>query len=405
MLQSLSILLISTLLCFIQCNSETLVRVGADILIEQRLELLQNKRIGLITNQTSRLSSGEFLVDTLVARGINVVALFGPEHGVRGIAAAGESVRDSIDERTGIPIISLYGKTKKPTPEMLKDVDVLVYDIQDVGVRFYTYISTMGLAMEASAERGIPFVVLDRPNPLGGVKVDGPVMEDSLKSFLGMYPIPIVYGLTCGELARMINDERWLSSGSVDLTVIPMEGWKRTMLWTDTGLKWIPPSPNIPTPATTLVYPVTCFIEATNMSEGRGTPRPFEVFGAPFVNGSLLVDSLNSLKIPGMLFAPTRFTPTSSKSAGRECAGVEVSITSTHELNPTLSGLLLLQKIMQSYPDSVVVNRSFLQRLLGSHSVTDMLMTKPSSHLESDWINATRGFRAFSQSYHLYPVE
>ncbi len=405
MLRSLSILLISTLVCFVQCNSETRVRVGADILIEQRLELLQNKRVGLITNQTGRLSSGELLVDTLVARGINIVVLFGPEHGVRGVAAAGESVHDSVDERTGIPIISLYGKIKKPTTEMLKNVDVLVYDIQDVGVRFYTYISTMGLAMEAAAEKGIPFVVLDRPNPLGGMKVDGPVMEDSLKSFLGMYPIPIVYALTCGELARMINDERWLSGSRVDLIVVPMEGWKRTMFWADTGLKWTPPSPNIPTPATTLVYPVTCLIEATNMSEGRGTARPFEVIGAPFVNGFALADSLNSLHLPGVRFASTQFAPTSSKFRGRNCSGVEVTITGPNELSPTLSGFLVLRKIMQSYPDSVVVNRSFLKRLLGSNSIVNQLVSRPLELLDSDWINATRGFRARARSYHLYPVE
>ncbi|MEK9136788.1 MAG: DUF1343 domain-containing protein, partial [Bacteroidota bacterium] len=227
--------------------------------MSKELNLVKGKKVGLITNHTGRLSSGQHLVDTLLAQGISVVALFGPEHGVRGEAAAGEKVGDTIDAKTGIPVFSLYGKTRTPTSDMLRDVDVLVYDIQDVGARFYTYISTMGLCMKAAIESGIPFIVLDRPNPLGGLKVEGPILEDSLKSFVGMYPIPLVYGLTCGELAMMINGEGWLAtSAKADLTVVRMEGWTRSMLWDDTGLSWIRPSPNIPTPVTALVYPGTC---------------------------------------------------------------------------------------------------------------------------------------------------
>lgn len=266
--------------CLIIASSATVfaqpgVKLGNDVLVERHLQLLEGKRVGLIVNHTARLSSGQYLVDMLVQRGIVIVALFGPEHGIRGEGLAGEKISDTKDEKTGIPIYSLYGKTRKPTAEMLANVDMLVYDIQDVGVRFYTYISTMGLCMAAAAEKGIPFIVLDRPNPLGGEKVDGPILDDSLKSFVGMYPIPIVYGLTCGELAKMINAEGWFAtkeSGLLNrlkcnLTVITMEGWKRKMPWGDTGLEWVPPSPNIKSAQTALVYPMTCLIEATNISE------------------------------------------------------------------------------------------------------------------------------------------
>jgi uncharacterized protein YbbC (DUF1343 family) len=285
------------------------VSTGADVLVAEHLDLLKGKRVGLITNHTGRVSSGEFLVDVLLGKKINVVALFGPEHGIRGEAAAGDAVDDGVDDQTGIAVYSLYGATRKPTPTMLEGVDILMYDIQDVGVRFYTYISTMGLAMEAAAEHGIPFVVVDRPNPIGGLKLDGPVLIDSLRSFVGMYPIPVAYGLTCGELAVMIKSEGWLDLAKLDLTVIWMEGWKRTMLWDDTGCPWVRPSPNIPTPATALVYPATCFIEATNVSEGRGTERPFHFIGAPFIDGGTLSGKLNALRLPGVRFSPTEFTP------------------------------------------------------------------------------------------------
>ncbi|MFN0156530.1 MAG: exo-beta-N-acetylmuramidase NamZ domain-containing protein [Bacteroidota bacterium] len=372
--------------------------------MEHQIDLVQGKRVGLITNQTGRLSSGGFLVDSLVARGINVVALFGPEHGIRGVAAAGEGVHDTVDERTGIPIISLYGKTKKPTGEMLKGVDVLVYDIQDVGVRFYTYISTMGLAMEAAAEKGIPFVVLDRPNPLGGVKVDGPIIEDSLRSFLGMFPIPIVYGLTCGELAKMINERGWLAHGiKVDLTVVAMEGWKRSMPWDETGVQWIPPSPNIPTPATTVVYPATCFIEATNVSEGRGTQRPFEFIGAPFINARQLADSLNTLNLTGVQFAPVSFVPQTSKFAGNECHGVEVIVVDRMEFRPMETGLSLLRVLKRLYPQSFEIKAMALRRLTGSSGALNWIQSDSSIENEMrGLVHDLADFQRGSRQFHLY---
>src|SRR5512147_368248 len=242
-----------------QASTAQAVSVGTDFLLKARLDLVSGKRVALIVNHTALTAEGIHLVDALRSRGVAVVRMFGPEHGVRGAAAAGEKVSDGFDSATGIPVTSLYGKIQKPTREMLRDVDILLYDIQDVGARFYTYISTMKLCMEAAAERGIPFVVLDRPNPLGGVLVDGPVLEDSLRSFVGCAPIPIVYGLTAGELARYLVGERLLARGpNPDLLVLPVEGWIRKEMWEGTGLQWIPPSPNLPTQASALAYPATC---------------------------------------------------------------------------------------------------------------------------------------------------
>jgi uncharacterized protein YbbC (DUF1343 family) len=399
------LIVVALLLAFPHSGSpQTKVRLGADILVERRLSLLDGKRVGVITNQTGRLSTGEFLVDVLHAKGVNIVALFGPEHGIRGEAAAGAPLQDEKDIRTGIPIFSLYGKTRKPKPEMVRDVDVLVYDIQDVGARFYTYISTMTLAMEAAAEVNISFVVLDRPNPLGGEKIDGPLMEDSLKSFVGLLPIPVVYGLTCGELATMINRESWLHNGvRAQLTVIPMEGWRRTMLWEETGLQWISPSPSMPTPSTTLIYPASCFIEATNISEGRGTDEPFRVIGAPFINADTLASSLSHLKLGGVEFQPISFTPRSSKFSGQECHGVRLKLTDPRAFRPVSTGLHILQQIHKLYPTQCVLDRRAFNRLIGASAVWDSLSKglSPDSLLSS-WRGKLEEFRVLSSRYLLY---
>ena len=377
------------------------VKTGADVFIEKRMDLLQGKRVGLITNPTGRLSSGKFLLDTLQALHVQVAALFGPEHGVRGKAAAGEVVPDARED--GIPVYSLYGKIRKPTPQMLSNVDILVYDIQDVGVRFYTYTSTMGLAMEAAAEMNIPFVVLDRPNPLGGMKCDGPVMEDSLKSFVGQYPLPVVYGLTCGELARMINGEYWLANRvRAQLIVVEMEGWTRMMLWEDTGLPWVAPSPNIPDPPTALTYPSTCFIEATNISEGRGTDRPFQYVGAPFLNSEELTSELQHLNLGGVRWTPAAFTPRSSKHTGEYCNGVRLSVDDFEALQPTVTGLELLATLVRVGGKEVKIKGKSLQRLVGSGEICRKIMSSiPFS--ESDWGREVSEFKRASQQYYLYP--
>lgn len=389
---------------FLSVFAQTKIKLGDDILVEKHLNLLKGKRVGLVVNHTARLSSGEFLVDVLMQNGNNVVALFGPEHGVRGEAAAGERVSDTKDEKTGIPIFSLYGKTRKPSPEMLSNVDVLVYDIQDVGARFYTYISTMGLCMEAAAEKGIPFIVLDRPNPLGGLKVDGPIMEDSLKSFVGMYPIPVVYGLTCGELATMINEEGWLAKKvTAKLTVIKMDGWKREMQWDDTGLRWIPPSPNITTSSAALVYPATCFIEATNISEGRGTEKPFQFIGAPFINADELSSNLNKLKLPGVKFSPVSFTPTSSKFKGELCHGVFVEVTDARKFEAVTAGVAIIREIQRFHPSDLGINRVGFLRLMGSSFMYDLL-TKEVATMKSlpAWEEEMFEYQRAKKKYHLY---
>jgi len=386
-------------------TSGAAVRLGADLLIERHLGELQGHRIGIVTNQTGRLSSGTSLVDTLIGSGVDVVALFGPEHGIRGEGSAGQKIGDARDQRTGLPVYSLYGTTRKPTPEMLRSIDLLLYDIQDVGARFYTYISTMGLVMDAAAENGIPIIVLDRPNPLGGHLIDGPILDDSLRSFVGMYPIPVVYGMTCGELARMINGEIWLASGRrAQLKVIAMEGWTRDMTWELTGLPWVRPSPNIPDPATALIYPATCFIEATNLSEGRGTPTPFQHFGAPFVSSVRLTQLLNDLGIPGVTFAPAVFTPKSSKNANHTCYGSRISVTHRDQLLPARIGLWILRLLMENWRDEVKVNAASLKRLLGSVSTVSMLMEGVSiEKITMSWEQDLERFRQRSQEYYLYP--
>ena len=356
-------------------EESTRIRLGSEVLLEEELDLLHGKRVGLITNHTGALPEGGTLAGELVARGIRLVALFSPEHGFRGAADEGEAVGDSDDPLTGIPVYSLYGKTKKPTPEMLEGIDILLYDIQDVGARFYTYISTMGLAMEAAAEAGIPFVVLDRPNPLGGERIEGPVIEDSLRSFVGQYPVPVVYGLTCGELAQMMVGEQWMNIGTwTGLTVIPMNGWKREMLWDDTGLSWIRPSPNIPDPGTALIYPATCFIEATALSEGRGTSSPFRIIGAPFVSQHLLASTLTNARLPGVEVDPATFIPASSKHAGQGCEGVRMTVSHVSTFRPVAVGIRILVELRDTYQGRIGFDEQRLKRLLGASKAVEMLL-------------------------------
>jgi len=379
------------------------VKTGADVMVESQIQMLRGKRVGVITNQTGKISTGESLVEALIAKNVTVTALFGPEHGIHGEAGAGESIGDTVDGKTGIPAYSLFGKTTKPTPEMLHAVDILVYDIQDVGARFYTYVSTMTLAMEAAAEQHIPFVVLDRPNPIAFIGVDGPIREDSLKSFVGMLPIPAVYGLTCGELATMVNNEGWLSRGvRCDLAVVRMEGWKRSMHWEETGLPWIPPSPNIPTPSTALIYPATCLFEATNLSEGRGTLRPFQTIGAPFVDSSFFA-SVSGMGIKGVQFSFVRFSPASSKFKGEFCNGLAIAVSDPLLYRPVRTSLLLIQALRKSYPAQIKINRRWFVRLLGVANIyNDVVENQSIEKIEKSWITSTASFRAKSKNYFLY---
>ncbi|MFJ7509492.1 exo-beta-N-acetylmuramidase NamZ domain-containing protein [Peribacillus simplex] len=324
------------------------VSPGIEVLLKDEKNALSGKKVGLITNPTGIDSKLTSIVDLLNDDpDINLTALFGPEHGVRGDAQAGASVEYYIDEKTGLPVYSLYGKTKKPTPEMLKDVEVLVFDIQDVGTRYYTYIYTMAYAMEAAKENDIPFIVLDRPNPQGGESVDGPVLEPEFSSFVGLYPIPLKHGMTVGELATLFNKEFKIGA---DLRVIKMKGWKRDMDYDDTGLPFVLPSPNMPTVSTTFVYPATGLIEGTNVSEGRGTTKPFELIGAPYINSDELAGKLNALRLPGVKFRAASFTPTFSKHAGKLSHGVEIYITDREEFKAVPTGLHIIKTIQDLYP-------------------------------------------------------
>lgn len=385
------------------CHSQAVMLTGADRVVGEHGRIFAGKRVGLVTNQTGLLADGRHLVDALVDGGTRVTALFGPEHGIRGDAGAGEKVRDSVDTKTGVPVYSLYGKTSKPTPAMLENVDVLVYDIQDVGVRFYTYISTMKLCMEAAAEQDIPFVVLDRPNPLGEL-IDGPVIEDSLRSFVGIVRIPIVYGLTIGELATMINELGWLADGrKARLEVVWMDGWTRSMRLTT---PWVAPSPNIRRPETIDLYPGLCLIEATNLSEGRGTERPFHQFGAPWVDAKRLSQRLNATGLQGVHFDPVKFTPASSKNAGQLCQGVAATVTDPVAFKPVLTGVTVLSVLRGLHPDSLVIRRASLNRLLGvSAAYSAILSGVQPGEIELDWQGGLREYMELAARFRRYPQQ
>ena len=366
---------------FCSWSAEQKVKVGAEVLLEKHLDPLMGKQVGVICNHTSLLPNGTHLVDTLLSRGIKVTTLFAPEHGIRGAVAAGEKIKDSIDRKTGLPVYSLYGKTLKPTIDMLGNVDVLVFDLQDVGARFYTYASTMAYAMEAAAEFGKKFIVLDRPNPINGTDIEGPVLDMTLTSFFGIFPIPVRHGLTLGELASMIVSEGYINPPTVDLTVIPMEGWKRSMWYDETGLPWISPSPNMKTLATATVYPGTCLFEAANITEGRGTPKPFEYIGGPGLNGERLAKKLNSYNLPGVVFKAIEFTPKvdsiaapNPKFKDKLCRGVYVHVADRKKFRPVLTGVMMLDALRQVYPKKFQLMQGRLDRLVGDTIIGERLM-------------------------------
>ncbi len=384
--------------------SSAAVRTGLDNLGTHR-DLFQGKRLGIIANHTSYNSEGKYIVDTFRAmEGVRVVALFSPEHGLRGSEEAGKQITNGTDPVTGLPVHSLYGKINKPTPQMLTDVDVLVFDIQDVGARFYTYLYTMSLAMEAAAENGKRFVVLDRPNPINGVQLEGPVLEPKFATFVGLYPIPVRYGLTVGELAKMINGEGWLAKGvKADLTVVPLTGWRRGMWFDQTGLRFIKPSPNMPDLETATLYPGLCLLEGTNLSEGRGTPKPFRQFGAPWVDSDALAAKLNSLNLSGLRFQPTSFTPTSSKFQKQTCHGVEIILTDRTRLEPFWTGVLIVNELSRTYPDNFKWSEKHFDRLCGTATIREAIIAhKPLQPLKATWTAACKTFGDARRKYFLY---
>ena len=384
-------------------------QLGVEVLLQEQLDEIRGKNVGLITNPTGVDQNLNSIVDLLHNHpDVNLVALYGPEHGVRGDAQAGEYVEFYIDEKTGLPVYSLYGETRKPTPDMLEDVDVLLFDIQDVGTRFYTYIYTMAYAMEAAAENDIEFIVLDRPNPLGGTKVQGPVLEPDYASFVGLYPIPLRHGMTVGELALLFNEEFEIGA---DLNVVEMNGWKRSMYYDDTPLHWVLPSPNMPTLDTALVYPGAALIEGTNVSEGRGTTKPFELIGAPFINGTDLAEQLNALELPGVTFRAAYFTPMFSKHSGELSGGVQIHIDDVKTFDPVETGLAVVKTIHDMYPDDFQFRAeneagiSFFDNLIGNGWIREEISKGTSvAEMKERWQEDLRDFKQIRRNYLLYTV-
>ena len=341
--------------CFISLLSEAQVRTGIEVLRDHDFAQLRGMRVGLITNPTGVDSQLRSTIDILAAApGVELVALFGPEHGVRGNYAAGDYVDNENDPRTGVPMFSLYGPTRKPTAEMLRGLDILIYDIQDIGSRSYTYISTLGLAMEAAAENGVRFMVLDRPNPLGGLTFEGPLVEDEFISFVSQFPIPYVHGFTVGELAIFLNETGMLADGvKADLEVVKMEGWQRNMSFEDTGLPWVMSSPHIPHAHSAYFYPVSGILgELYTINIGVGYTLPFQLFGSDWLeDAETLADRLNALGIPGVIFRPIHFRPFYTNMQGKDMRGVQVHLTDLMKAPLSLIQFYVVQEMHNMHPE------------------------------------------------------
>jgi len=378
------------------------VKLGIEVFLESHLDRVKGKKVGLVTNPTGVNSQLESIVDLFYHNPeIHLVALYGPEHGVRGNFQPGEYVPFYFDKKYNlpeynIPVFSLYGQSKKPEKSMLEKIDeymrsfdtteegkipetsmvenieVMIFDIQDVGTRIYTYVATMAYCMQACSEVGIDFIVLDRPNPLNGILLEGPILEyPEYSSFVGLYPLPVRHGMTIGELARLFNDE--FLEIKANLTVVPMQGWKREMWYDETYLPWIIPSPNMPTLETAIVYPGQVFLEGTNISEGRGTTKPFEVFGAPWIDGYELASKLNQLRLPGVKFREAWFTPTFSKYKGEVCGGAQIHVVDREGYRPFETSLCIIKTTMDMYPDHFEFHKDYFDKIMGTAKVREAL--------------------------------
>jgi len=383
------------------------VKTGLDS-IDKYKHLFAGQRMGIIANQTAQDSQGRFIVDVFkMIPDAVVVALLAPEHGLWGSKAAGESIQTTIHPTYQIPVHSLYGSglhRAKPAPEMLKDVDILVFDIQDIGARFYTYIWTMALAMEAAAETHTRFIVLDRPNPITGTQVEGNILDPEYATFVGLHPIPVVHGMTVGELARLVNGQGWLSQGvKANLQVIPLLGWHRAMLYDQTGLPFVKPSPNIPDLDTALVYPGLVLLEGTNVSEGRGTSLPFKQFGAPWFRSQALLENLRALKLPGLRFEITEFTPQSSKHKDKPCQGIRLYITDRKQLEPYFTGIQIIKAVHALHENEFQWHVRHFDRLCGTDMMRKAIMGRtPLPHVRHQWQGQLNEFLKIRQKYLLY---
>ena len=407
----LSILFILLSLPFLYSQTPK-VETGIEVLRDNNFDILAGKRVGLITNPTGVDSKLVSTVDILFhAKNVRLTALYGPEHGVRGDFSGGDTVKSYFDKETGIPVYSLYGKTRKPTPDMLKDIDILVYDIQDIGCRSYTFISTMGKAMEAAAENNIPIVVLDRPNPLGGNIVEGNIVEDGFQTFVSQFKIPYVYGLTCGELAKMINNEGMLKDGEkCNLTVVPMKGWDRNMSFEETGLLWVPTSPHIPHFDTPEYYVTSGIMgELGTLSEGVGYTLPFEIFAADWINADSLAVKMNALGLEGVIFRPINFKPYYGRENGKELHGVQIHLTDFRKVNLTSLQFLFMQVQYEMYPDKNPFTMAtkeridFFDNVCGTSKVRELFSKNMKYDDVKDFLNKdVESFKTLSKKYYLY---
>ncbi len=371
------------------------LKIGADRLFEEPFHTwIKGRRVGLITNQTGVDSSLRPVAELLSADPeVQLTALFGPEHGISGESQAGSKIAD------GPKVFSLYGDRRAPDTQMLKEIDLLIFDIQGVGSRFYTYISTMYESMKAAAEHKKLFIVLDRPNPIGGNQVEGPVVEEGHESFVGIFPIPIRHGMTAGELAQLFNTE---SDLKLDLQVVPLLNWDRSD-WAGTGLQWIAPSPNMPTPKTALLYPGFCLIEGTNLSEGRGTTRPFQLIGAPWLKATLLAGRLNDAEIPGTFFRPQRFTPMFSKHSHLSCAGIQIHVLDHAVFEPVSAALQFIHEVIQLHPNELEFRAEAFDRLIGNSWVREALENGSDvESIEARWQGELEAFKGKREGYLLY---
>jgi uncharacterized protein YbbC (DUF1343 family) len=407
-----NIFILVILLSIFSYSQDVRVLTGIENLKESDFKILEGKKIGLITNPTGVDSKLKSTIDILYEeKNIKLVALFGPEHGVRGDYAAGDKIETYTDPQTKLPVFSLYGKTRKPTVEMLKGIDVLVYDIQDIGCRSYTYISTMGLAMEAAAENNIEFVVLDRPNPLGGLKVEGNLVEDGYFSFVSHFKIPYVYGLTCGELAKMLNEEKMLKNGKLcKLTVIAMRNWNREMLFKDTGLEWVLTSPHVPHEYSPQYYVSSGIMgELGVISEGVGYTLPFQVFAAEWINGDVLAQKMNSLNLDGIIFRQITIKPYYGGDVNKELHGVQIHILNSNLVNLMSLQFLFMQINNELYPeynpfkmadDSAL---SMFDKVMGTSKIRELFLTRMMYDDIKDYLEKDiEGFKEISKKYYIY---
>lgn len=374
------------------------VKLGIDVLAAQDFAPLRGKRVGVITNHTGLDSNGTHLVDLLRKNNVNVTTLFGPEHGIYGDQDV--KIGDSTDGRTGLPVFSLYGKTRRPTTQSVQDIDVLVFDIQDVGTRFYTYISTLGLCMEAAAEHGLEFVVLDRPNPIQGTRVEGPIADADKLEFTAFRTIPLVHGMTIGELAQFYNGEGRMNC---KLTVIPMQGWTRGMWWNNTGVKWVNPSPNLRSPEQALFYPAVGLLESTNIAVGRGTDKPFEQFGAPYIDGRRLADELNRFDLPGVTFAPATWVPNDKihKFHGQTINGVRLTLTDRNKIDAVKMGMVFAWTLNKLYPNDW--KREGVLRMAKNDEVEQKLYTLEDPRKANEiWTDELDAWKATRAKYLIY---